>query len=314
LRLISPIDGNAVARAAWTMAYFGRTLYFNGPGASSTRAKAFLRDEGDVADSAAIVQMLLRNVDPISELLDRTIDKCYKRLGRAARSVKRDRWERAEPTLNARCRLALALLEPRIVRHAMSRLVSQALPDRALRLSRVHPDLDDKWRFGTPDILVSGPSCSVMLEMKVRGLPSRHMYDLKQLVQYLNLAADDRASSRRSHVFHILLRPVGGGQICTRRNTWFPSSTDGKRIHLSASRLKALVRKEDWGPRLEALAAIRSLSRVPVFERTYGELFSAVPISEWKRGYGRIAQRQLQIVLDLAEPRKGKAVLEEESA
>ena len=299
--LIDPIKGDATARAAWSMGYFGRTLYFNGPGAPKAR-KAFLRDEREVADPGAIQAMLEGGDDPIGALLDRTVRVCYAKLGTRAQAMKRERWERAEPTLNARCRLALALIPPAAAAATISRLLGHGLADRGVRLSRIHPALDDKRRIGTPDLLLSGPRSTVLIEMKVRGLPTRHMYDLKQMVQYLNLAIDDRRESGRIDSVHVLLRPARGGAICHRRKAWFPDSVDGQRIHFDSRSVRRLAKAASWGSRLDAQLALRSLSHIPVFERTYAQLFSAVPVSAWSGSLGSIAQTQLQLVVDNAEP------------
>ena len=307
MSLVDPIAGAAVDRAAWSLAYFGRTLYFNGPGAALS-AKAFLRDEDEVADREMIRDSLARGIDPIGALLDRVIRVCYRRLGAAGRAAKRRRWEFAEPTLNARCRLAVALLEPRDVAAMLRRLLPAGCRERSARLAGIDPELDDKRRIGTPDLLIAGPGSTFLLEMKVRGLPSRHMYDLKQLVQYVNLGADQRRAAGRGHrTVHVLMRPEGGGAICSRRREWFPDAVAGRAIRFDAAAVRRAARRYKWRPALDHRTALGELPRVPVFERTYRQLLDAVPARARTSEYGRIALDQLAMLVANAEPQRSRA-------
>ncbi len=302
MSLVDPIRGNAIDRAAWSLAYFGRTLYFNGPGASRAK-KAFLRDERDVAAASALRRALDRGVDPIGALLDRVVRVCYPGLTGSERAAKRKRWEFAEPTLNARCRLAIALLQPRTVATTLERLLPASRPGKAARLAGIDSGLDNKGRIGTPDLLIAGSACTVLLEMKVRGLPSRHMYDLKQLVQYVNLSVDHRAlSGHRHRTVHVLLRPSGGGAICSRRREWFPEPVGGRRIAFERAAFRKTARRYTWRPALTHRAALGELETVPVFERTYQQLLDAVPVSASRSGFGATALRQLSVLVANAEP------------
>ena len=303
MSLVLEIPGGAIDRAAWTMAYFGRTLFYNGP-KTSRGERAYLREPATFASAGMVAAMLEAEIDPIDALLARFLASAYAHLGPAERKRREAAWAYKEVTLNARVRLAAALLEPAELARQWARLIPGATGSDGLRIAEIPRDADDKPRIGTPDLVLRGPSAVILAEMKTRGLPSRHPYDPEQLIKYVNLARDERASwpkGEKRAITHVLLRPEEGGTMCWRRDEWFEAPDDGARVVISGLDRRATVSLLARKKRLDHQAALRALSRLPVYERRYAALRAALPASGSE--YLPIARSQLDIVVSCAEPR-----------
>ncbi len=172
-----------------------------------------------------------------------------------------------------------------------------------LRLTEIKRRDDNKPRIGTPDVLLKGDGLIILIEMKTRGLPSRHLYDIEQLVKYVNLARDERASwEKQSYdIVHVLLRPVLGGNMCLHRSRWFNAPETGGRVEMSREGIATVVEKSKWKVKHDHESALLDLDSLPVYERTYPELLRCLP--ELNDIAGQRAKAQLELVVADAEPR-----------
>ncbi len=302
MALIRQVEGDALDRAAWAMAYFGRTLYFNGP-RTEREARAFLGQPESFASRNALEALIASASDPVQELLSRFLATAYLHRATSEQAIKRAEWRYKEATLNARLRLAFAVLEPEQLA-----LWREVIPNvsscHSLKLAEITRLDDNKPRYGTPDILLKGDNLVVLIEMKTRGVPSRHLYDLEQLVKYLNLVQDERQTWTHPSEFqiaHVLLRPQQGGRIVRHRKLWFVAPEDGGRVVLRDEDIQMVAAKTNWKAQHDHKRALRTVVDVPVYERTYTDIISAMP--SVTHPLNQLAFAQLTMLVADAEPR-----------
>lgn len=218
MAVIRALEGDWVDRAAWAMAYFGRTLYFNGP-RTNPSARAFLRQPDTFAARATLEEPVKDGSDPIDVLLDRFLQSAYLQRKLSERATKRREWAYKEPTVNARLRLVFALLSPESLAAIWRRLIPDLPTCRTLRLAEITPGDDNKPRFGTPDILLKGDGLILLIEMKTRGLLvplSRALVSCTRYPRSSGVHPSRSASCCSEDQVEIRTRPQTRAGICQR--------------------------------------------------------------------------------------------------
>lgn len=310
-RLIRPIPGDSIDRAAWSLDYLARTVYFNGYWRHfrpEKVAKRRLNQAGAFGDREAIAAALRSGTSPIDLAIARMEAMGMAHLDDADRAPFLEQWQVVEATLNARLRLAFALADAAALGQAFERLLPGIGPLGALSLGAVERERDEKKKYGIPDVILAGEGAVLLIEMKVRGLTSARKYDPKQLLQYMNLAADQLAASAGApgRVVHLLLSPVHGGAPCWKPRAWWPAEIPAdRRIEVRPETLRTLAAGIKWAPVFDLDSSLEALERVPVYERDYVDLLPLLPRSAWPQGpHGDVGWQELHTVTRLAEPRR----------
>ena len=157
--LIQPIPGGAIDRAAWSVDYLARTVFYNGYWREfqpEPIAKRRLKDGGAFGDREAVAAAIRAGKSPIDLALLRMAEMGMSHLTETDRTPFWEQWQVVEATLNARLRLAFALADSAALGRALERLLPAVGPLGELTLAAVNRERDKKQKYGIPDAISGG--------------------------------------------------------------------------------------------------------------------------------------------------------------